>query len=57
MRIESVHPKATLEQIRENTGFELLEAPKVSQTAPPRPDELQMLRKEVDPNGLIIGRS
>ena len=56
MRIESVHPRATLEQVRENTGFELLETPEMNQTASPQRVELEVLRREVDPDGLIIGR-
>ena len=57
MRIESVHPGATLAAIRENTGFELLEAPEIPQTLPPQGDELAILRNEVDPSGMIIGRN
>ena len=54
MRIEAVHPGATLETIRENTGFELLEAPEISPTAPPTLDELAMLRA-LDPDRRFLG--
>lgn len=56
MRIESMHPGATLAKIQKNTGFEIMEAPEVGQTPAPRQDELEVLRQEVDPEGLIIGR-
>jgi glutaconate CoA-transferase subunit B len=44
MRLDAVHPGVTVEQVRENTGFELLLAPDVATTTPPTPDELEMLR-------------
>jgi glutaconate CoA-transferase subunit B len=56
MRIESVHPGVSLQDVQENTGFELLEAPRIQQTQPPRADELRILRREVDPGGYVIGR-
>lgn len=56
MRVESIHKGYSLEQVRENTGFELLEAPEVAETPEPTGEELRLLREEVDPNGLIIGR-
>lgn len=56
MRIESVHPEVTLEAIKENTGFEIMQAPELGQTQAPSADELKILRQQVDPEGLIIGR-
>lgn len=57
MRIESTHPGVTVAVVQENTGFELMETPELEQTPAPQADELQILRREVDPDGLIIGRS
>lgn len=56
MRVESIHPGVTLDQIQQNTGFELVLAETAAQTPPPTADELRVLRKEVDPYGLVIGR-
>lgn len=56
MQLESLHPGVTLEQVQENTGFELLLAPRIGETEPPRPDELRLLRDEVDPYRYVIGR-
>lgn len=56
MRIESLHPGVTVEQVQENCGFELLLADKIENTAPPTGEELKVLREEVDPDGYIIGR-
>ncbi|MDD5448275.1 MAG: 3-oxoacid CoA-transferase [Actinomycetota bacterium] len=56
MRIESLHPNVSLEEVKENCGFELLEAPEIRMTPPPTNEELRVLREEVDPEGYIIGR-
>lgn len=56
MRVEMIHPGITREQIVENTGFELLWAPEVLESEPPSDEELEILRTEVDPRRLIIGR-
>jgi glutaconate CoA-transferase subunit B len=54
MRIEAIHPGATVDAIRQNTGFELLEAPEIVATEPPTPDELAMLRA-LDPDRRFLG--
>jgi len=56
MRVESAHPGVTREQVQENTGFELLWAPDVKESAPPTSEELRILRDEVDSLRYIIGR-
>ena len=54
MRIEATHPGITVPTIRENTGFELLEAPEVRLTDPPSVGELAMLRA-LDPERRFLG--
>lgn len=56
MQVESLHPDVTFERVQESTGFELLKAPDVGQTEPPRAEELRILREEVDPYRYVIGR-
>ena len=56
LQVESLHPGVSFEKAQENTGFELLRAGAVGQTEPPRPEELRILREEVDPHRYIIGR-
>ena len=48
MNVAALHPGVTLEEVRDNTGFELLAGPEPATTAPPRADELAALR-ELDP--------
>lgn len=57
MQIESVHPGVTVQQVRDNTGFELLTRDPVEQTPDPDPEALRILRQEVDPLRYIIGRA
>jgi glutaconate CoA-transferase subunit B len=56
MRVISVSPGYSFEDIQENCSFELLQAPKIVDTKPPTEEELRILREEVDPYRYIIGR-
>lgn len=49
MRLLSWHPGASIEQIQARTGFELEIASFASETPPPSPEELRLLREEIDP--------
>ncbi len=52
MKLLSLNPGVTAEQVFEHTGFELLVADHLEQNDPPHEDELRILREEVDPDGL-----
>jgi glutaconate CoA-transferase subunit B len=56
MEIESLHPGVTLEQVKENTGFELLVSKNLTTTKAPSAEQLKILREKVDPHKYIIGR-
>jgi len=56
MRVESLHPGVSLEEVQDNCGFELLVSGELEITPPPTAEELRVLREEVDPDGYIIGR-
>ncbi|MGP8059358.1 MAG: CoA-transferase subunit beta [Acidimicrobiales bacterium] len=51
MRVHSVHPDVTLDEVRAATGFEL-PAGEVPVTRLPDPDELALLREVLDPGAL-----
>lgn len=53
MRLKSVHPGVTVDQVVENTGFELIIPKDVLITELPTDEELQILRTRVDPRGLL----
>jgi len=52
----SLHPGCTIEDVKENTGFEMLIPEKYDVTEAPTAKELRVLREEVDPQKYIIGR-
>jgi glutaconate CoA-transferase subunit B len=51
MRLDSLHPGATLEQVRESMGWEVRVAAELADTAPPTNEELRLIREELDPAG------
>jgi len=55
--IESLHPGVDVEKVQSETGFELLVPAEIGRTEPPTEDELRILRDEVDPGRLVIGRA
>lgn len=54
MRVEALHPGVSRAQVQEQTGFPLLEAAEITETAPPAADELEMLRA-LDPERRFLG--
>lgn len=54
MRLDAVHPGVTIDQVMENTGFDLLLADTIKHNEPPSDLELRTLRQEIDPTGLYI---
>jgi glutaconate CoA-transferase subunit B len=54
MRLMSTHPGVTVEQVIENTGFELVIPDQVGYNEPPTAEELRLLREEIDPEGFYI---
>ncbi|MFF8177407.1 CoA-transferase subunit beta [Streptomyces chartreusis] len=49
MRLASLHPGVTLEQVREATSFELAVPDEVPRTRPPTAEELRLIREVLDP--------
>lgn len=48
MRLKALHPGVTVDDVRANTGFELLIPTEVGVNAPPSAEELRLLREEID---------
>jgi glutaconate CoA-transferase subunit B len=55
MRLKSLHPGVTVDQVREQTGFELALATEVTETPTPTPEQLRWIREVLDPNDLRAG--
>jgi glutaconate CoA-transferase subunit B len=52
--LTALHPNATREQACENTGWELKVAEQLRITLPPDPEELRILREDLDPQGIYL---
>ena len=51
MTLLTMHPGVTLDQVRENMGWDPKIAEDLGETPPPTEDELRLLREELDPEG------
>jgi len=56
MQLKSLHPAIPLEKVLDSTGFELIIPEDIPTTAPPKEEELELLRREIDPQGLLRRR-
>jgi glutaconate CoA-transferase subunit B len=56
MSVESLHSGVTKQDVIDNTGFEMLFIDPMQVTPEPTDKELRILREEVDPEGVIIGK-
>lgn len=52
MRLRSVHPGVTVDEVVAATGFELAVSDAVPESRLPTPDELRLIREVIDPAGL-----
>ncbi len=53
MRLKSLHPGVTVEQVRDNTGCDLVVPASVPVTQPPSAHELAVLRRRIDVKGAL----
>jgi glutaconate CoA-transferase subunit B len=56
MRLATIHPGVTAQQVVENSGFDLIVPKSVPDTELPTHEELRLLR-EIDPTGIYIPRA
>jgi glutaconate CoA-transferase subunit B len=54
MRLRSIHPGVTLDEVLEATGFELLRDDVVASTTAPTQDELASIRDRIDAGGKLL---
>jgi glutaconate CoA-transferase subunit B len=50
MKLESIHPGISIEEVVKNTGFKVIIPDKVPETEPPTVTELKLIREKIDPN-------
>lgn len=51
MQLEGLHPGVSLEEVKEQTGFELLIPSEIPETVPPTAEQIRLLRERIDPWG------
>lgn len=56
MYLHSVHPGVTVEKVKENTDWDLKISDQLNTTPSPTRKELKILREELDPKGIFLGR-
>jgi glutaconate CoA-transferase subunit B len=56
MRLKSVHPGVTVDEVVKATGFPLVVPEEVPETPLPTDEELDVLRTRVDPTGALRSR-
>ena len=54
MVLTALHPGKTMEQARDNTGWDLKIASELKTTEPVTETELRILREELDPTGIYL---
>jgi len=53
--LTKLHPCSTMQEVRENTGWDLKVSDNLEESLPPTPFELEVLRKELDTTGEFTG--
>ncbi len=49
MKVGTIHPGITIEDVKKSTGFELIIPSDLEETKPPTAEEIKLLREKVDP--------
>ena len=53
MRLKSVHPGTTVDEVVQNTGFELVIPKDIPVTEPPTREEIEIIRTKIDREGIL----
>ncbi len=56
VELVSAHPGETVESIRENSSFEVLVPDYVEESPVPPAEYLKILREQIDPTGIVLGK-
>jgi len=54
LTLTALHPGCTVDQVRENTGWSVIVADHLRETEPLNAHDLQLLREELDPQGIYL---
>jgi glutaconate CoA-transferase subunit B len=56
LKLISLHPGVIIDEIKENTNFEIIIPSEVGITPGPTEKHLKILRQEIDPAGIVLGK-
>jgi len=54
MYLDTYHPGITVQQVKDNTGWDLKISPDVHETELPTEEQIRLLREELDPRGIFL---
>ena len=54
MYLETYHPGVTVQQVKDNTSWNLKISPHIFETKPPTQEEVMLLRNELDSKGIFL---
>ncbi|MGW9333536.1 hypothetical protein [Bosea sp. NPDC055594] len=55
MKVRSIHPGVSRDDLRASTGFDLGNLDEVPETPVPTDEEISIIRNEIDPRGILLG--
>lgn len=56
MYLSTYHSSVSIQQVKDNTGWDLKISPDVRETEPPTGEQVRLLREELDPRGVFLKR-
>jgi glutaconate CoA-transferase, subunit B len=56
LKLISLHPGVKLEQVQDNSGFEIIIPDEIETSYIPTQEDLRILRQEIDPIGIVLGK-
>jgi glutaconate CoA-transferase subunit B len=56
LKLISLHPGVSIDEVKENSSFEIMIPGKVEITLKPTEGHLKILRQEIDPAGIVLGK-
>jgi acyl CoA:acetate/3-ketoacid CoA transferase beta subunit len=56
LKLLSLHPGITLDEVKENSSFEIMIPDKIETSPEPTEEHLRTLREEIDPAGIVLGK-
>ena len=54
LQVTALHPGIALQDVRDNTGWEIKTATSITRTVEPTSEELRILHEELDPSGIYL---